>query len=101
MKIKKKNEKSYRVKLIVRNTHFSNDTNKYNISFFIFCAERPTVSAGIRDLRVLKTTKSAFKDFVDDEFRKLPYSDDRIFSSVIACAWTYSTTEGVCFDKAW
>ncbi|XP_060577176.1 uricase-like [Ruditapes philippinarum] len=63
--------------------------------------EKPIVCSGIRELRVLKTTKSAFKGFVDDEYRTLPYSDDRIFSSVVTANWWYSYFEGVDFNDTW
>lgn len=66
-----------------------------------FIPEQPVVCAGIRDLRVLKTTQSAFKDFVNDEFRTLPDTDDRIFSTVVTANWWYNTSQGFCFDKAW
>ncbi|KAL4221439.1 hypothetical protein ACF0H5_019696 [Mactra antiquata] len=61
----------------------------------------PLVKAGIRDLRVLKTTQSAFKNFVDDEYRTLPFVDDRIFSTIVTADWWYYTSTGFCFDKAW
>ena len=51
----------------------------------------PEVRAGLRDLRVLKTTQSSFKDFVDDEFRTLPFNDDRLLSTVVTADWSYNT----------
>ncbi|KAL1123871.1 hypothetical protein AAG570_001641, partial [Ranatra chinensis] len=59
------------------------------------------VTSGLRGLRVLKTTQSSFTDFTTDEFRTLPDSQDRIFSTVITSNWTYSKTDGVEFDKEW
>ena len=50
---------------------------------------RPVVSSGIRNLRVLKTTQSAFVNFVDDEFRTLPDAKDRLFSTIVTADWTY------------
>ena len=50
----------------------------------------PEVRAGIRDLRVLKTTQSSFVDFVDDEYRALPFDDDRLLSTVVTADWSYS-----------
>jgi urate oxidase len=52
----------------------------------------PVVSAGIRGLRVLKTTQSAFTNFVRDEYRTLPDAADRLFSTVVTADWTYGTT---------
>ena len=37
----------------------------------------PEVTAGLRGLRLLKTTKSAFVDFVKDAYRSLPDMEDR------------------------
>jgi len=50
----------------------------------------PVVSAGIRNLRVLKTTQSAFVNFVSDEYRSLPDFKDRLFSTIVTADWTYS-----------
>jgi len=63
--------------------------------------EQPVVMAGIRDLRVLKTTQSAFREFVADEFRTLPDTDDRVMSTIVTASWWYNTATGFCFDKAW
>ena len=61
---------------------------------------RPTVTAGIRNLRVLKTTQSAFVNFVSDEFRTLPDMDDRVFSTIVTADWTYNTIRQLDFDLA-
>src|SRR4051794_9236456 len=63
---------------------------------------RGTVSyhAGIRDLLVLKTTNSAFKGYVRDQFTTLPETDDRIFATSVKADWDYSQTSGdwnACF----
>jgi len=52
--------------------------------------QAPVVSAGLNGLRVLKTTQTAFKNFVRDEYRSLPDADDRLFSTVVAGRWVYS-----------
>jgi len=61
----------------------------------------PRVSAGIRDLTVIKTTQSAFVNFVRDEFRSLPDMEDRIFSTIVTADWTYSNIRGLEFCKAY
>lgn len=48
------------------------------------------VAAGLRDLRVLKTTGSAFRDFVRDRFRTLPDADDRILATSVTAEWHYA-----------
>jgi urate oxidase len=47
------------------------------------------VSGGIADLLVLKTTNSAFKNFVTDRYRTLKDADDRIFATKITSDWDY------------
>ncbi len=53
---------------------------------------QPTISGGIRDLLVLKTTASAFKDFVTDRYRTLKDTDDRIFATSVTAEWDYENT---------
>jgi urate oxidase len=57
----------------------------------------PQVSAGIRGLTVIKTTQSAFVDFVRDEYRSLPDMKDRIFSTIVTADWGYNITRGFDF----
>jgi len=59
------------------------------------------VSAGIRGLTVVKTTQSAFVDFVRDEYRSLPDMEDRIFSTIVTADWKYNTIRGVDFCKTY
>lgn len=61
----------------------------------------PTVSAGIAELQVIKTTQSAFQGFVNDEFRSLPDFADRIFSTVVTADWTYNGVDSVNYDSAY
>jgi urate oxidase len=49
-----------------------------------------TVTGGIADLLVLKTTNSAFKGFVADRYRTLKDADDRIFATSVTAAWDYA-----------
>ncbi|XP_068238021.1 uricase [Palaemon carinicauda] len=63
--------------------------------------ETATLTTGLTGMRVLKTTQSAFTNFVDDEFRSLPDMKDRIFSTVITVNWQYNTVDGVDFGKIW
>ncbi len=58
------------------------------------------VSSGIVGLQVLKTTGSAFSDFVRDESTTLPDTDYRIFATEINAWWTY-TRARVDFNKCY
>lgn len=68
---------------------------------FVFVVESPIICSGLTNLRLLKTTQSAFTDFFQDGYRTLPDANDRIFSTVVTATWEFSTTNGVDFDTAW
>lgn len=87
-----------------------NNTTKHNHAFVMtpvvrrYCDvtqdrkdARPTVLTGLKDLRVLKTTKSSFVNFVNDEYRSLADQHDRIFSTIVESKWEFSQVEGVNF----
>ncbi|XP_013384613.1 uricase-like [Lingula anatina] len=61
----------------------------------------PKVSAGLKGMKILKTTASSFVNFVDDEYRILPDMNDRIFCTVVQAKWDYSTTEGLAYCNSW
>jgi len=48
------------------------------------------VASGISDLLVIKTTDSAFENFVRDEYTTLAEVDDRIFSTSVDVVYTYA-----------
>lgn len=62
---------------------------------------RPTIISGLKNMRVLKTTKSSFVDFVDDEYRSLPDMEDRLFSTSVSCCWEYLDITDLNFDETW
>jgi urate oxidase len=45
--------------------------------------------AGMEDVEVLKTTRSAFEGYVKDEYTTLPETKDRIFATVVSARWGY------------
>ena len=62
-----------------------------------------TVEAGIEDMTVMKTTRSAFTGFERDAWTTLPEADDRIMSTKITAVWGYGETAaepGFDFDAA-
>ncbi|XP_067845744.1 uricase [Heptranchias perlo] len=63
--------------------------------------ELPVVHAGIKNMKVLKTTQSGFEGFRKDIFTTLPEMKDRVFSTVVYAKWRYSTPRHVNFDAAW
>src|SRR4051794_39478461 len=49
-----------------------------------------SVSAGIDDLLVLKTTGSGWEGYLREQYTTLPETDDRILCTVVTAAWDYS-----------
>lgn len=76
--------------------------SKNSLSSSTGAISEPIVWSGVRGLQLLKTTKSAFTGFINDEYRSLPDSPDRIFSTVVFSKWLYSAAaNGVDFDNIW
>ena len=63
------------------------------------------VEAGVGDLTVMKTTKSAFTGFDRDPYTTLPEVEDRLMASRIRATWGYradaAAAEDFDFDAAW
>jgi urate oxidase len=57
-----------------------------------------TVEAGVADLIVLKTTRSAFRGFPRDAYTTLPETDDRMMATKVTAAWRYAG-EKLDFDR--
>ena len=51
------------------------------------------VTAGITDLIIMKTSRSAFADFPRDEFTTLPETHDRLLATALTATWTYSESD--------
>jgi urate oxidase len=66
----------------------------------VVASERDSVSfeAGIADLTVMKSGKSAFFGFPRDEFTTLPDTDDRLMATRVNAAWRYAGPTD--FDQA-
>jgi urate oxidase len=47
-------------------------------------------TAGLADLIIMKTSRSAFAGFPRDEFTTLPETDDRLLCTALTATWTYS-----------
>jgi urate oxidase len=58
------------------------------------------VRAGIRDLAVMKTTRSAFSGFARDRFTTLAETDDRIMATRVTASWAYDDPASVDFDRS-
>ena len=51
-----------------------------------------TIDAGIADLTVMKTAKSAFSGFPRDEFTTLPETEDRLLATRVTATWRYDSS---------
>jgi urate oxidase len=63
-----------------------------------------TVDAGLDDMTVMKTTKSAFKGFDRDRFTTLPETEDRLMATKVRATWGYrseAVAGAIDFDAAW
>jgi urate oxidase len=58
------------------------------------------IRAGIQDLDVLKTTKSAFEGFLRDPYTTLKEDRDRILAATIRAEWLYEDDE-IEFSPVW
>jgi len=52
-----------------------------------------TVEAGVEDLVVMKTTRSAFKGFPRDRYTTLAETDDRLMATRITAIWRYGSPD--------
>ena len=62
--------------------------------------DRTVVEAGIEDLIVMKTTRSAFSGFPRDQFTTLAETDDRLMATKLTAIWTYGSPD-LDFDGVW
>ncbi len=52
-----------------------------------------SVTAGIADLLIMKTSHSAFEGYPRDEFTTLPETKDRLLATSMTTTWTYADAE--------
>lgn len=59
-----------------------------------------TVTSGIDELYVLKTTQSGWEGYLMEQFTTLPETNDRILATVVTCKWEYAVPQ--CdYDAVW
>lgn len=69
---------------------FVRERTDYRVATATRTRDSIQLSAGIRDLVVLKTTQSGFKGFLHDENTSLPDCDDRLLSTSISVDYTFA-----------
>uniref|UniRef100_A0A8C0FI10 Uricase n=1 Tax=Bubo bubo TaxID=30461 RepID=A0A8C0FI10_BUBBB len=66
------------------------------------CRNGPlVVFAGIKDLKLMKTTQSGFEGFFKNEHTTLPERHDRILCGELFCKWSYGECKDFDFDCIW
>jgi urate oxidase len=79
---------------------FTGSSNERRTAALSATREEQTLQAGIEGLVVLKTTDSAFENFLKDEYTTLKEDRNRILATSIRANWLYrETTAG--FDSTW
>jgi len=63
-------------------------------------ATKHTIGAGVTDLTILKSSRSAFAGFLRDEYTTLPDTADRLLATSLTATWRYADAE-VHFGPAW
>ncbi|MFD2934279.1 factor-independent urate hydroxylase [Spirosoma flavum] len=53
--------------------------------------DKITISSGITDLLILKTTDSGFENYIKDQYTTLRETADRIFATQCEASWEYTT----------
>lgn len=57
------------------------------------------IHAGVADLVILKSAKSAFSGFIRDDYTTLPETRDRIMATALTATWRYDA--GTSYGPAW
>lgn len=62
--------------------------------------DQTLIGAGIKDLVILKSSRSAFRGFPRDEFTTLPDTSDRLLATALTASWHYRAAD-IDFNLAW
>src|SRR5277367_3008443 len=81
-------------------TAFTRAGGEKRTAVLVGTKEGTTIRAGIRDLVVLKTTNSAFENFMRDPFTTLKEDNNRILSTAIEADWLYPGDD-IEFGPTW
>ena len=72
---------------------FINGGSEKHISTIIQTDSGIQVNSGIKDLLILKTTDSAFENYIRDQYTTLKEASDRIFSTFCEISWDYFSSD--------
>jgi urate oxidase len=79
---------------------FTRDASELRTAEVAVGRSSTTMRAGIRDLAVMKTTRSAFAGFPRDRFTTLAETDDRIMATKVSASWAYADGSAVDFERS-
>src|SRR6266481_7880906 len=79
---------------------FTSSTSEKRTAALTATREEKALHAGVEGLVVLKTTDSAFENFLKDEYTTLIAARDRILATTIRAAWLYRENT-IDFDSTW
>jgi len=71
---------------------FVNGGSEKHVALITKDRQTTSLSAGIKDLLILKTTDSGFENYIRDKYTTLKETGDRIFSTECDITWIYETT---------
>jgi len=69
---------------------FTKDSNGQNTATLLASREVQTISSGVHDFTILKSTGSGWVDYVMDGVTTLPPTIDRIFSTAMNASWIWA-----------
>lgn len=72
---------------------FISNGHEKHVTTVVQNADGSTVTSGIKDLLILKTSDSAFKDYIKERYTVLKETDDRILATQCEAAWIYNSTQ--------
>ena len=79
---------------------FSRDKSSTRTAVVAATRDDVTVEAGIADLTLMKTARSAFAGFPRDEYTTLPDTEDRIMATKLSATWRYGGEASPDFDAS-
>jgi urate oxidase len=80
---------------------FRRDGSETRTADLSVSADAAYAGAGIEDLVLMKTTRSAFEGFPRDRFTTLAETDDRIMATRCSAEWSYMKDVAIDFDASY
>lgn len=79
---------------------FARDTTEERTAAVTTTREYSFVEAGLDQLLVVKTARSAFSGYLTDEYTTLKETNDRLLATVLKATWLYVDSD-LAFDGCW